>query len=136
MNSHFDLSDEQFEQAFAECSLAPELFTHEAHIRLAWIHIKKYSEKQAIENVCSQIQRFVAFLGVQDKYNETLTVAAIKAVKHFMDKTEIEGFAQFIEQHSRLKYNFRELLALHYGFDIFDSPEAKARYLEPDLIAF
>lgn len=24
----------------------------------------------------------------------------------------------------------------HYGFDIFDSMEAKAKYLEPDLLEF
>lgn len=136
MNSHFDLSDEQFEQAFASCSLAPEFFTHEAHIRLAWIHLKKCGEEQAIANICGQIQRFVGFLGVQDKYNETLTVAAIKAVKHFMDKTENENFVQFIEQNSQLKYSFKELLAQHYGFDIFDSLEAKTHYLEPDLMPF
>lgn len=136
MNSHFDLTDEQFEQTFANCTFVPELFTHEAHIRLAWIHLKNYGEKQAIENICGQLQQFVAFLGVQDKYNETLTVAAIKAVKHFMGKTKAQDFARFIEQNSRLNYNFKELMAQHYGFDIFNSAEAKTTYLEPDLLPF
>jgi hypothetical protein len=36
----------------------------------------------------------------------------------------------------RLKTNFRELMACHYGFDIYTSEKAKMKYLEPDLLPF
>jgi hypothetical protein len=39
---HFSLTDIEFENQFENGTLKPELFSHEAHVRLAWIHIKKY----------------------------------------------------------------------------------------------
>jgi hypothetical protein len=42
MNSPFKLRDELFEKQFQNCQFNPALFNHEAHLRLAWIHITKY----------------------------------------------------------------------------------------------
>jgi hypothetical protein len=136
MESHFELSDEAFEQQFADCSLNPAIFSHEAHIQLAWIHIKKYGVEQAVENICSQLLAFVDHVGARDKYNKTLTVAAVRAVHHFMSKTDADSFADFILLCPRLKTQFKELMAAHYGIDIYHSEKAKQEYLEPDLLAF
>ncbi len=136
MNSHFILTDDVFEKQFANCSLNPEMFSHEAHIRLAWIHIKKYGVEQAAENICMQLLAFVTKLGATDKYNKTLTVAAVKAVNHFMGRTDAENFSDFISTFPQLKYHFKELIAAHYGIDIYHSEKAKQEYLEPDLLAF
>ncbi len=79
MENHFDLSDLEFEKQFENCALNPELFSHEAHLRLAWIHVTQYGEEKAIENVTRQLMNFVDFLGARAKYNHTLTIAAVKA---------------------------------------------------------
>lgn len=136
MEPHFKLSDQVFEQQFANCSLDPAIFSHEAHIRLAWIHIRKYGVEQAVENICAQLLAFVDHVGARHKYNKTLTVAAIRAVYHFMGKTDADNFSDFILACPRLKFNFKELIAAHYGFDIYRSEKAKQEYLEPDLLAF
>jgi len=91
MKSHFVLSDTHFEQQFKSCELDPPLFSHEAHLRLAYIHIGKYGH-QAIKNVCDQLAAFVTHLEATDKYNTTLTVAAVKAVYHFMQKSKANDF--------------------------------------------
>lgn len=136
MEQHFILSDIEFEEQFENALLEPTIFTHEAHLRLAWIHILKYGETKAIENITEQLQNYVRHLGVADKYNETLTVAAIKAVKHFMQKQSLETFYDFIKTYPRLKTNFKDIIEQHYGFDIFNSTNAKEKYLEPDLLEF
>lgn len=41
MNNHFELTDFEFEEKFEKRIFDPELFSHEAHIRLAWIQINK-----------------------------------------------------------------------------------------------
>jgi hypothetical protein len=92
MEQHFILKDKEFEDQFRQTSLDPTLFSHEAHLRLAWIHISKYGETKAIENITEQLQNFVRHLGATEKYNETLTVASIKVVKHFMQKKPLETF--------------------------------------------
>ncbi len=136
MKSHFELTDTEFEEQFSTCSLDPKLFSHEAHLRLAWIHIKKYGIGSAIENVTTQLQRFVESLGARDKYNMTVTVSAVRAVYHFMLKSNANSFENFISANQRLKNNFKELLYSHYKTDIFNSEKAKREYLHPELLPF
>jgi hypothetical protein len=38
MEKHLELTDLEFEANFKNCSLNPDIFSHEAHLRLAWIH--------------------------------------------------------------------------------------------------
>ena len=128
--------DTQFEEAFAKGSIDPAEFDHVAHLRLAWIHVTKYGEVQAIENIRRQLKSFTAQVGAADKYHETITVAAIKAVKHFVDRSRTTTFDAFITQNFRLKDQFRHLLGLHYSRELFESEEARKTYLSPDLIPF
>ncbi|WP_025743531.1 hypothetical protein [Aquimarina pacifica] len=136
MQKHFELSDADFEQKIILCELNSSDFTHEAHLRFAWINIDKYGIKQAEKNIQNQLQKFVESVGAKDKYNITLTLAAIKAVYHFMLKSNSDSFKDFIIEFPRLKYNFKELMDCHYGFDIYNSEKAKTDFLEPDLVPF
>lgn len=135
MEKHNELSDIEFERQFIACEFDPGDFSHEAHLRLAWINIKRYGIEQAEINVQDQLQKFVGFVGAKDKYNKTLTIAAIKAVDHFIRKSKAVEFSDFINEFPRLKYNFKELMATHYGFDIFNSIHKK-EFIAPDLVPF
>jgi len=129
-------TDSDLEIQFKNCTLDPKAFNHEAHLRLAWIHINRYGLDNAIKNLCVQIQQYATKLGMPDKYNETLTIAAIKAVNHFKLRSNTSDFQSFITENHRLKYNFKELLSHHYLTDIFTSESAKKKFLEPDLLPF
>lgn len=136
MQNHFQLSDGQLECSFQDCSLLPPLFSHEAHLRLAWIHIRRYGIQQACDNLCQQIKRFDETHGDGTKFNTTVTVAAAKVVYHFMQKKSGTNFQDFLSSHPRLSSQFKVLIHTHYGFDIFNHPEAINQYLEPDLLPF
>ena len=134
--SHYDLNDEQFETGFAKCEISPSIFNHEAHVRLAWIHIRKYGIEQAVENMTAQLRAFVEHVGAEGKYNHTVTIAATRAVYHFMLRSDSADFKEFIMTFPQLKERMKELLESHYSMDIFTSEKAKNAYLEPDLAAF
>jgi hypothetical protein len=136
MELHQTLSDAEFESQFKTCTLDPALFTHEAHLRLAWIHIKQYGIEQAIEKVNAQLLSFVAHVGATDKFNKTVTIAALHAVHHFINRSASDNFQDFIQEFPRLKTDFRALMSAHYAFDIFKSDKAKTEYLQPDLLPF
>lgn len=136
MTSHFALTDEQFEQQFKDASLDPKLFSHEAHIRLAWIHISTYGVDVAAENLCRQIAVFDAKHDDGTNYNKTVTVAAVKAVNHFMEKSSATTCADFIQENPRLIFNFKDLINAHYSQNIFSNEVAKRTYVPPDLAAF
>ena len=136
LTSHFQLTDAEFEDCFENGSLPPALFDHEAHLRLAWVYITKYGEAKAIEKVCEDIKRYDLLHGKGDKFHVTITVAAVKAVFHFHQKSEAGNFLDFIKEFPRLKTSFKELLDQHYGFNIYSNEKAKVQYLEPDLLPF
>jgi hypothetical protein len=136
MENHFDLTNIELEKQFADGTLDQKLFSHEAHLRLAWIHIGKNGIHQAIITIRQQLQDFAERLGAKDKYNETVTIAALHAVHHFMQRSKTDNFKDFIAENPRLKFNFKELLGFHYHTNIFISEAAKKNYLEPELLPF
>ncbi len=136
MEEHYTLDDLTFEQQFRDCILPPGLFTHEAHLRLAWIHIHHYGIEKAVENMNEQIKNYAESLGAHSKFNRTVTEAAVKAVNHFMAKSSSLTFKDFIKEFPQLKSRFKELLDSHYSIDIFSSAEAKLNFIEPDLSPF
>lgn len=133
---HHELNDWELIAQLKDCSLDPALFSHEAHLRLAWLKISEVGAERAIIEIRSLLLNYVDYLGAKDKYNETLTVAAVKTVRHFMLKSVSDNFADFMVEFPRLKSAFRELIAQHYSTDIFNSESAKGIYLEPELLPF
>lgn len=133
---HFKLSDTEFMSQFKNCRLDPSVFSHEAHLRLAWIHIHSFGLAQARENIQKQLQDFVEHVGAKDKYHKTLTIVAIEAVHHFMQISKSHTFKNFMVEFPQLKDNFKGLINSHYSFDIFQSEEARFEYIKPDVLAF
>lgn len=136
MEAHYFLTDMEFESLFQNKTFDPKDFSHEAHLRLAWIHVYKYGIDKGIQNVSSQILGYAESLGAKEKYNKTLTIAAVRAVFHFMLKSKSSNFRDFIQEFPRLKSHFKDLIKTHYGIDIFTSELAKNTYVEPDLVPF
>ncbi|MDW3645848.1 MAG: hypothetical protein R8P61_02145 [Bacteroidia bacterium] len=136
MEEHYKLSDSEFLQQFKDCSLAPAVFSHEAHLRLAWLNIYQEGMEKAEKGIQDQIENFVAHVGAKDKYHKTLTIVAIKAVGHFMEKSATDNFSDFLAENLQLKKDFKSLINSHYSFDIFSSKEAKTSYIKPDLVPF
>lgn len=136
MNTHYTLSDTEFENQFINCNLDPSIFNHAAHLRLAWIYIKKYGLAKAEELIQDQLKKYVAHVGAKDKYHTTLTIVAVKAVAHFIQQSNQSNFKEFIKMHPQLISNFKGLINSHYSFDIFVNDKARKVYLEPDVSAF
>ncbi|MBX2815025.1 MAG: hypothetical protein KTR24_03475 [Saprospiraceae bacterium] len=133
---HSQIDDSDFEHQFASGGLSPSLFDHEAHLRLAWIHVRRYGRDQAVVNITAQLKAYVRRLGASDKYHETLTIASIAAVHHFMRRSDAGSFNALLLEFPQLKYDFKSLIASHYSHNIFECSEARAIYQEPDLQPF
>jgi len=130
------LTDKEFEEQFANCSLAPEYFTHLGHVRLAWIHLCAYGLEVAITHLCEQIRAFDAVKGDGTKFHKTLTVAAVQVVHHFRQRSQASTFNEFIKDFPQIKTGFRELIAHHYSAALLRKAEARSTFLEPDLLPF
>jgi len=136
MKSHWNLNDQEFSQQFAACTLDPALFSHEAHLRLAWILLSQNELRRASALLCQQIKNFDQHFGDGSKFHRTLTEAAVRAVYHFKQKSQSDNVRDFLNEFPRLGSHFKEIIAQHYGFDLFSHSEARHRYIEPDLVPF
>jgi len=133
---HRKLEDDAFESAFANKELRPSWFTHEAHIRLAYIHIKKYGYTRALSHMREQIRGFAEHLGVYDKYHDTVTIAAVIMTAEAIEKTEQHSFQSFIEQDGAYLLLFKDLLKYYYSYDLFKDEKSRAHWVGPDKALF
>jgi len=136
LEKHYRYSDEDYEHKFRDCKFPPLYFSHEAHLRLAYIHLKKYGLKQSIENMCNQIYDFAIKYGATMKFNATVTFASLNIMYQYMQKSKSENFQDLMKEFPLLLQDFKGVIKQHYSGDIFRSPEAKTTILQPDLEPF
>ncbi|WP_405564318.1 hypothetical protein [Polaribacter sp. Asnod6-C07] len=136
MERHYKISDAEFETQFTENTFKPLWFTHEAHLRLAWIYITKYRKEIALEKYSKQLQDFANKYNAEGKYNATVTFASIQIMDAFIQNSDAYDFQDFINEFSQLKSNFKEIISTYYSGDVFTLKEAKQQVLQPDLKPF
>ncbi|NND08896.1 MAG: hypothetical protein HKN87_21195 [Saprospiraceae bacterium] len=134
--NHFALLHFDFEQQFMHRQLPAQDFIHLAHLRLACLRICRDGIEQALPKIPEHLEAYCEAKDAANKFNLTLTVAAIKTVYHIVLKSQAKDFAGFIAKYPQLHNNFKTLIGHHYGSDIFNSVEAKTRALEPDLLPY
>ena len=133
---HYRFSDEVYEQKFREIKFPPLYFSHEAHLRLAYIHLKKYGLEQSVKNMCSQIYDFAIKYGATMKFNATVTYASLQIMNHYMAEAECGSFPDLMKEFPHLLIDFKAEIQKYYSWDVFRSQEAKAQIHEPDLRPF
>ena len=135
-SNHSELSNSEFLYSLQNCCLDPDLFNHEAHLRLAYLQLSKNPLNKAAKFTSKIIQKYVIHLGAQDKYHHTLTIAAVHIVAHFKDKSTTQGFENLIKEFPRLTSNFKSLINTHYSPVVLQSSRSKLVFVEPDLLTF
>ncbi len=125
--------DRQFLADFEACRIEPAAFDHRAHIRLAYCYLAEHDAEMALTMMRSALQAFIEHHQIPvAKYHETLTQAWILAVRHFMAiAPAADSAAGFIAGSPRLLDS--KIMLTHYSTEVLFSPEARARFVEPDL---
>ena len=122
------LSDEEFIERYETYVLTE--FTHEDHLRMAFAYARRDGAEAAVGGARS-IQGLAERLGAPGKYHDTLTVAWARVVAHLAVRSRASNFEEFLDDHPRLRN--RHLMSDHYSRGLLFSPEARARFVEPDL---
>lgn len=133
------MSDDSFLNAFETCTLPATAWTHEAHVRMAWLYVTRLPYDEAVIRVRNGINKFNnAVLKKDMGYHETITVAFCCLIAdarkklHRPDKPcELDDlkshFPEFFD---------RKLSALlrHYRHETLFHESARTSFVEPDLI--
>jgi hypothetical protein len=143
------MTDDDFLCAFERCSIARKDWTHEAHVRMAWLYAARAScEAEMFNRVRSGIKKLNStFVRRQqmmcrvlpakpkdprglDGYHETVTVAFVNLIASRIELGE--DFASFRDRNPDLFDRKLSALLKYYSPGRLFSSEAKAEFLEPD----
>lgn len=108
---HQLLTDKQFEQKFEDCTLAPALVTYEAHLRLAYIHVKKHGLKNAVVTLYKQLNAFdTKFGNIIIVINKTTIKLFVKLIYDFIKRAKATSFKELLFEFPDIKTHFKSLL--------------------------
>jgi hypothetical protein len=143
-------TDDEFLTAFEECKLSRADWTHEAHVRMAWLYLTRIpSDADVFDRVRAGIKKLnavfehrrqVACVVLQPKQpdprgldgcHETITVAFVTVIAARMKPDE--DFVAFCNRNPDLFDRTFPALLKHYTPDRLFSHNAKIEFLEPDL---
>lgn len=129
------MSDHDFLSSFENCTLPAAEWTHEAHIRMAWLMLKRSPYDVALEKIRRGINRYNdTVLKKENAYHETITVAFTRLIavgRYNMPDGHL--FSEFKSTHPLLLDNKLSALLHHYERTTLFSDEARARFVAPDL---
>jgi len=129
------MTDHEFLAAFENCSLPEKQWTHRAHVRMAWLNLRRSPLVQAIDTVRTGIQRFNTSLNKPLGYHETITIAFLYLISHRMQRAESdESFDDFCGRNTDLVDQSTNILLAHYRKETLFSPLARQTFVEPDLL--
>lgn len=132
------MKDTELLQAFNSGTLPAAAWTHEAHLRVAFLYARMYPLDEAHLMFRIYLIRLNTFHGVPESkdrgYHDTLTRMwiAIIAAAIATEDAGIDSLA-FLARHP--EFQDRKLGLNYYSRDRLNSVAARARFLEPDVAA-
>ena len=130
------MNDDDFIRQFEDCSFPFDQWHHRAHVKLAYLYLTRYGFEAALAKLRNGIRAYNAANNVPDQptsgYHETMTQFWLRiievTIQQYGPLPSADEFFDFQPQLSQKK-NHR----LFYSPGLFMSPEAKLKFVEPDL---
>ena len=130
------MNDEELLHSFEDRSLPKEQWNHRAHLKVAYLHLIRFSYAEALERLRAGIKAYNAAQGILDTptggYHETLTQVWLQLVHTTLRQFGPAATAEaFFEAQTQLQSKRTPLL--FYSRDRLMSVEAKGAFVAPDL---
>lgn len=130
-----DLSDDELWHGFGAATLPAQVWTHRAHLRVAWMFLQRYPLDEAHVLMRVGIIRLNAFHGLVETpsrgYHETLTRVWLSLVAALGKTTDAPGSGAFVD--ACMDALGKDAVLRHYTRDLVMGVRARARFVEPDL---
>jgi len=131
--------DEKFLEQFETTSLPLEEWHHKQHIKVAYLYLRRFPFEMARVRMREGVKAFNTAKKIPEAidrgYHETMTQAWMHLVYFTLcEYGPADDAEAFYEQSPQLQQ--KKILRFFYTKERFTSPEAKAGFLEPDIIPF
>ena len=130
-----ELADDALWEAFTASALPAPAWTHRAHLRMAWLFLRRHPLDEAHLLMRVGIIRLNAFHGLVETpargYHETMTRLWLSLIASLMQAADAPSSAAFVDAHAAALG--RDAALRHYSRDLLTSPRARAVFVAPDL---
>lgn len=130
------MDDETLWEAFARHALSATEWTHEAHVRVAYLHVTRYALDEAHLRMRAGIIRMNERHGLTESvergYFETLTRVWLVLVLDASRRARVRDSVALLSACPELFD--RKLPLKHYSSEVLRTARARAIFVEPDLL--
>jgi len=130
------MDDETFLREFEACTLPPDQWRHRAHLKVAYLYLRRHGLAGASEKIPPAIKALNAAHqtpeGLDRGYHHTLTLAWLRVIHATLQEYgPAETADAFLDQQPQLLE--KKILRLFYSRARLMSWQAKGEFVEPDL---
>ena len=124
------MTEDEFFKQFENGTLNADLFDHSAHVKMAWIYLKKYDLPEALRYFSDALKNFAIVNNAQGLYHETITFAYLLLINERMKMSEtLEPWEEFVENFPEL-FDWKDnILKKHYREETLKSLAAKKYFV-------
>jgi hypothetical protein len=123
--------------AFEACTLPRERWSHHAHLTVGLWYLVRHEKREATEMIRRNIQKYNRAHGIvttkTSGYHETITLFFIRVVSKYLKEASTNNSIVALLNGLIDSYGDRNLPLAYYSKERLMSPEARTRWLEPDL---
>ena len=116
---------------FENCTLPKDEFHHAAHVRTAWIYLKKYPVLDAIANFTRSLKAYADSLGAAGLYHETVSWGYMFLINERMFRSPGENWDEFAAANPDLLRWRDGAFMQYYGKEILTSDTARKVFVLP-----
>lgn len=127
------MTDKEFAERFADCTLPPAEFNHRGHVRIAWINLQRFPFDEAVRMTCEGIRAYATSLGASQKFHWTVTEALMHLLRAGGASDRSIPFDRFLDNNAALLADARRRISTHYTEALLATDSARSRFLPPDL---
>jgi hypothetical protein len=130
-NNNSSLTDAEFLRLFESATLPKKQWTHEAHLRMAYLYLRQTPNIDALlPCIRERIQAYNLAQSNKNGYHETITVAFLHIVQARMRSGNAQTFLVFKAENPGIFQS--TYLGRHYSEAILFAPEARLTFIPPD----
>jgi hypothetical protein len=124
------MTDDEFLSALEACELPESDFGHRAHVRAAYLYLRRFDFPEALGRVRRTIQAYAAHLGKPRRYHETITTAYLALIQErIAAQGHAGGWSAFERNNPHLLQ--RDLLTKFYSQTEIESELARRVFVLP-----
>lgn len=126
------MTEQEFFEQFENGTLDAKLFTHTAHVKMAWIYLQKSELPEAMRQFTNALKNFAKVNNATGLYNETITFAFLILINERMQYSNDLNWDEFVENNEDLFDWKNSILKKYYHSETLKSLNAKKYFVFPD----